>query len=71
MLPVILEICTSSAILRGGKRIQELHARVFEVGHVPRHHRQPVTMGCGSKLAIDGGESDGALIAASDHLTQT
>ena len=50
------------------ERIQELHPRIFEICHVPGHHRQSVTTGGGGELAVSGGESDAAFVATGYKL---
>lgn len=47
-------ICPASGSPPSGcKRIQHFRTGVFEISHIPRHHREAVSFCCGRKLAVD------------------
>ena len=53
------------------RRIQELHAHISEISHISRHPSPSAwrwEVGGGGKLAVGGGESDGASVAARDKV---
>ena len=62
--------CSGVCLVSSGReRIQQFHARVFKISHVPCHHDQAMALGGGSELAIEGGDVDSLLFEACDELT--